>query len=150
MARAPRDWRSRLESLVRHHDRASCLRFLGETARPALESVVAELRGHDLDAVLDGDEEELVLRVREGEGVVFEYGVALRSYRMMQFAFVERPADEARRRHWFVEAWCSTTGERYDVLGLTRDALIDDLLSHYSRWVNAQTEPFEDESAGSA
>lgn len=144
VARAPRDWRQRLESLVRHHDRGSCLRFLSETVRPALDSVVVELRGHQLDAVLDGDAEEVSLRIREGEGVVFEYGVSLRSYRMMQFAFVERPADEARRRHWFVEAWCSTTGERYDVLGLTREALIDDLLAHYSRWVSAQTEPWED------
>ncbi|MEC8716689.1 MAG: hypothetical protein VXX81_02555, partial [Pseudomonadota bacterium] len=48
---------------------------------------------------------------------------------------------EAARRHWYAEAWCSTTGERYDVMGVDRHALIDDLLSHYSRWVAARTAP---------
>ena len=38
------DWRSRLKQLVRHHDRRAAEAFLRDTACPAFESVVLELR----------------------------------------------------------------------------------------------------------
>jgi len=74
------------------------------------------------------------------ETIVFEYGVMLRGYRTLTFALAQTPAQERRARHWLAEAWCSSTGERYNVLGLDRDAMIDELLTHYSRWLNALNE----------
>jgi choline/glycine/proline betaine transport protein len=134
------DWRKRLAHLARHHDRGAAARFLAGVARPALEKVALELRSHDQDVHMDQDDDRSVLQVIEDDHVVFEYGVQLRSYRTVTFAFVETPKEQERSRHWFVEAWCTSTGERYDVLGLGEEALIEDLLNHYSRWVNARNE----------
>ena len=99
--------------------------------------MVLELRALDVHAELRDDAEALAVEVIDDSGdeplVLFAYGVQLRSYRTMTFTVLE-PQKEAARRHWYAEAWCSTTGERYDVMGVDRHALIDDLLSHYSRW----------------
>jgi choline/glycine/proline betaine transport protein len=145
VARASQDWRRRLAHLVRHHDRTTALRYLQETARPAFESVLMELRGHDQRARLIEEDDGVLLQVlaADEETVVFEYGVRLHSYRTMTFALGQTPGRVPL--HWYAEAWCSTTGERYDVLGLERYALIDELLSHYSRWVNALNEPWDEE-----
>ena len=78
--------------------------------------------------------------ITEPDGARFEYGVRPRGYRTLTFAMVETPAEEARHRYWCAEAWCSVTGEQYDVLGLTKEQVIDDLLAHYSRWISARTE----------
>jgi hypothetical protein len=81
-----------------------------------------------------------VLRVLDGEAVVFEYGITACSYRTPAFAFVESGSVDRRSRHWLAEVWCSATGERYDVLGLERGSLIDDLLASYSRWIGGSIE----------
>ncbi|MDZ7827253.1 MAG: BCCT family transporter [Gammaproteobacteria bacterium] len=148
VARAPRHWRHRLEALVLHHDRATVQRFIEETARPAFESVAMELRTHDVDALLDEAEDQLVLRVLDGEAVVFEYAITARSYRTPAFAFVESGTVDRQSRHWLAEAWCSATGERYDVLGLERESLIDDLLASYSRWIGGSTDALRGELVG--
>jgi choline/glycine/proline betaine transport protein len=148
VARARRHWRHRLEALVRHHDRAAVQRFIEATARPAFESVAMELRTHAVDALLDEAEDQLVLRVLDGEAVVFEYAITARSYRTPAFAFVASGSVDRRSRHWLAEVWCSATGERYDVLGLERESLIDDLLASYSRWIGGSTEALRGELLG--
>ena len=40
--------------------------------------------------------------------------------------FVLEQAEGGRAAALVCEAWCSTTGERYDVMGVDRHALIDD------------------------
>lgn len=140
VARAGLDWRQRLGHLVRHHDRKSAWRYIEETVAPALASVREELAAHGIEAVVEQDEEGVSLHVTEIGGERFAYGVRLRSYRMVTFAFVETPAADARHRHYYAEAWCNLTAEEYDVMGLSRAQIIDDLLGHYSRWVNARTE----------
>jgi len=135
------DWRKRLGHLVRRHDRNSAKRFLSTVVGPALAKVEQELARHGLEALVETDPDAVTLRIEESEGDGFAYGVRLRSYRTVTFAFVETPAQEERSRHWCAEAWCSATGESYDVLGLGQEQLIDDLLAHYSRWVAARTHP---------
>jgi choline/glycine/proline betaine transport protein len=141
VARVGMDWRQRLAQLVRHHDRRSVERFLEHSVVPALGSVERELVSHGIAASVVRDDDGVRLAVRESDGERFEYGVRLRGYRMVTFAFVETPAADERHRHWYAEAWCSVAADQYDVLGLTREQLIDDLLAHYSRWVNARTSP---------
>ncbi len=141
VARAGLDWRKRLDHLVRHHDRKSAGRFIEQTVAPALASVREELAGHGIDASVVRDDDGIALEVQEADGETFSYGARLRSYRLVTFAFVETPAADARNRHWFVEAWCSVTRDQYDILGLSREQIIDDLIGHYSRWVHARTAP---------
>ncbi|MEE4383516.1 MAG: BCCT family transporter [Pseudomonadales bacterium] len=135
------DWRKRLGHLVRRHDHGTAQRFLGTVVAPALGKVAEELGRHGVEATVEREPDAVTLRIEEATGDGFVYGVRLRSYRTVTFAFVETPAQEARSRHWYAEAWCSATGESYDVLGLAQEQLIDDLLAHYSRWVAARTHP---------
>ena len=57
------DWRRRLKQLVRHHDRRAAEAFLRDTACPAFESVVLELRALDVHAELRDDAEALAVEV---------------------------------------------------------------------------------------
>jgi len=139
VARSGLDWRQRLGHLVRHHDRRSARQFIEDTVVPALASVREELDGHGLTASVEQDDEGVRLEIKEADGERFAYGVRLRSYRMVTFAWVETPDADVRHRHWYAEAWCNLTAEEYDVLGLSRAQIIDDLLGHYSRWLNART-----------
>jgi choline/glycine/proline betaine transport protein len=108
---------------------------------PALASVEAELVSHGVAASVVRQDDGVHIAIREADGERFQYGVRLRSYRMLTFAFVEPPAADERHRHWYAEAWCSIGVDLYDVLGLTSGQIIDDLLAHYSRWVSARTTP---------
>ena len=73
--------------------------FLRDTACPAFESVVLELRALDVHAELRDDAEALAVEVIDDSGdeslVLFAYGVQLRSYRTMTFTVLE-PQKEAR------------------------------------------------------
>jgi choline/glycine/proline betaine transport protein len=140
VARDDAPWRERLAQLVRHHDRATALRWLAETARPALESFATELQRHGARAHVEVGSEAIALHVGDDGWASFGYGIALRSYGATE-AESAGPAPPAR--HWCAEAWTQPGDARYDMLGASEQAVLDDLLAHYSRWLAARAEPLD-------
>jgi len=133
------NWKDRLAHLVRSYDRVQVERFLRDTVRPALQTVAEELREHNLEATLKHDEDAEELHVQEAGGVEFTYTVRMRGHKPATFAFAEAPDERnALPRDWFAEASNSSTRERYDVMGLTREQVIADFLAHYGGHVNVR------------
>ncbi|RKK03285.1 BCCT family transporter [Pseudoroseomonas wenyumeiae] len=124
-------WQRQLHGILAHPRRPEAERFLRDTARPVLESVAAELRQRGLEAEVTVREDRLQLTAMPGSPEEFQYGVRLRRYETPSYAYMEREKDH---EHFFrAEVFLETGGQDYDVMGFTREELMQDVLQQYDR-----------------
>ena len=127
-------WRQRLGTLLNQPTRDRALSFLKGTAIPALEEVAEEIRSRGMDAQVTSEDEDAMLTVTHGAEDEFHYGVALKAVRSPAFAITELEGKEAERRKvWRVEVALREGGQRYDIMGYTKEQVIADLLAQYER-----------------
>ncbi|WBV42864.1 BCCT family transporter [Pseudoroseomonas cervicalis] len=132
--RQGRSWQRQLQGILAHPTRQAGLGFVANTAAPALEAVAAELRGRGLSAEVEAREDRLRLVTMPGAPEEFRYGIRLRRYAMPSFAYFEsRPEQEQREHYWRAEVFLEDGSQDYDVMDLTREELIQDVLSQYER-----------------
>lgn len=132
-ARSHGGWQRRLRNLVMFPRRAHVNRFLAEVVLPAGEAVAEELRKQGLSArVESGDDQRIRLEVSHGSEVDFVYEVRPRAY--VQPSFVMLEGDEREERKYFrAEVHLLEGGQDYDVMGWSRDEVIDDILDQYEQ-----------------
>ncbi|MDJ0387935.1 BCCT family transporter [Roseomonas sp. E05] len=127
-------WQRQLHGILAHPHKAEVLRFLEETAAPALEAVAAELRGRGLSAELHRREGRLRLVSMPGALEEFQYGVRLREYAMPSFTYFESAPERERHEHYYrAEVFLEEGSQDYDVMGYTREEMIQDVLAQYDR-----------------
>jgi choline/glycine/proline betaine transport protein len=108
-------WKQRLGVLLHQPSRARALAFMKEAVAPALER-------------------EAVLTISHGSEDEFHYGVSLRSVPIPSFAITALEGErEGPDRTWRAEVSLREGGQRYDILGYTKDQVIADLLGQYER-----------------
>ncbi len=130
-ARSPGGWQRRLRNMVMFPRRAHVNRFLDEVVQPACLAVTEELRKQGLTAeVQSGDDHRVRLEVRHGAEVDFVYEVHPRAY--VQPSFVMLEGDE-ERKYFRAEVHLLEGGQDYDVMGWSRDEVIDDILDQYEQ-----------------
>jgi choline/glycine/proline betaine transport protein len=61
----------------------------------------------------------------------FQYGLRLRRYEMPSYSYMDR--DTPDEPFFRAEVFLETGGQDYDVLGFTRDELMQDVLQQYDR-----------------
>jgi choline/glycine/proline betaine transport protein len=128
-------WQQRLTSIVHHFGKADIEDFIATTARPALESVSAEMRESGYAPELVEDPDCINLTVPHGERGSFRYTIRSRPFLLPSFVWAEsRKAHEAEPRHFRAMARTSEGENPHDVTGFTRDQLINDLLNRYARF----------------
>lgn len=132
-ARSPGGWQRRLRNMVMFPRRAHVNRFLAEVVLPAGEAVAEELRKQGLSArVESGDDQRIRLEVSHGSEVDFVYEVRPRAY--VQPSFVMLEGDEREERKYFrAEVHLLEGGQDYDVMGWSRDEVIEDILDQYEQ-----------------
>lgn len=124
-------WQRRLRNLVMFPRRAHVNRFLDEVVQPACLAVADELRKQGLTGeVQSGDDHRVRLEVRHGAEVDFVYEVHPRAYVRPSFVMLE--GDE-ERKYFRAEVHLHEGGQDYDVMGWSRDEVIDDILDQYER-----------------
>ena len=133
--RATRNWQRQLQGILNHPSRSEVVRFMDETARPALEEVAEELRKRDLLAEVDVRDDRIRLRVAPDAPEAFAYGIRMRRYDLPSYSFIE---SAARRRHeadhyYRAEIFLSEGSQDYDVMGFSKEEMIQDVLSQYDR-----------------
>ncbi|WP_312794490.1 choline BCCT transporter BetT [Tianweitania sp.] len=133
--RATRNWQRQLQGILNHPSRSEVTRFMDETARPALEDVAEELRKRDLLADVDVRDDRIRLRVAPDAPEAFGYGIRMRRYDLPSYSFIE---SAARRRHeadhyYRAEVFLAEGSQDYDVMGFSKEELIQDVLSQYDR-----------------
>ncbi len=129
------NWQRRLRTMVHHPRRAEVAQFLREVVKPALAEVAAELRRQDIDAsVVQGEDGRVWLTVGNGGDNAFFYSVRPRAYEPPSFVMRDtrnKRMDELR--YYRAEVHLKEGGQGYDVMGWSRDDMINDVLEQYQR-----------------
>jgi choline/glycine/proline betaine transport protein len=128
-----RSWRQRLEQLLAYPSLRQVTQFLDRTVRPALDDVAAEFRNQGYEVELGtmtnayGIEEPL-LRVSMDTFRAFHYQVAVVEAPVPMFSGrMSRETDVYYR----LEVFTQTGSGGYDLMGLTQQQVIDDVLERY-------------------
>lgn len=131
-------WQRRLALMLNAPDRRDIERFLAVDAEPALEQVARELTNRGRPASVEAaDNSSLALR-SPAEGVRdFVYGIVVTSIPVANFALA---AGEPERR-FEARTYFSSGGSGYDVMGLTREQLIADVLAQFERYLQLTHSP---------
>ena len=128
-----RSWKQRLEQLRSYPSLRQVSQFLDRTVRPALDEVAAEFRnqGYDVEQEVMPDAhgiDEPVLRVSMDAFRAFHYQVAIVDAPVPMFSGrMTRETDIYYR----LEVFTQTGSGGYDLMGLTRQQVIDDVLERY-------------------
>ncbi len=128
-----RSWRQRLEQLRAFPSLRQAVQFLDRTVRPALDDVAAEFRSQGYDVELGtmtnaSGLEEPVLRVRMEGFRAFQYQVAIVEAPVPMFSGrMTRETDVYYR----LEVFTQTGSGGYDLIGLSKQQVIDDVLERY-------------------
>lgn len=128
-----RSWKQRLEQLRAFPSRREATQFLDRTVRPALDDVAAEFRkqGYDVERGVQNNAsgiEEPLLRVAMDAFRDFHYQVAIVEAPVPMFSGrMSRETDVYYR----LEVFTQTGSGGYDLMGLTRQQVIDDVLERY-------------------
>ena len=128
-----RSWKQRLEQMRSYPSLRQVTQFLDRTVRPALDEVAAEFRnqGYDVerDVMLNAhDIEEPVLRVSMETFRDFHYQVAIVEAPVPMFSGrMSRETD----LYYRLEVFTQTGSGGYDLMGLTKQQVIDDVLERY-------------------
>ncbi|MCL7462749.1 choline BCCT transporter BetT [Pseudomonas sp. NW5] len=129
--RSPGGWQRRLRNLVMFPRRAHVNRFLDEVVQPACLAVAEELRKQNLvGEVQSGDDHRVRLEVRHGSEVDFVYEVRPRAYVQPSFVMLE---GNEERKYFRAEVHLLEGGQDYDVMGWSRDEVIEDILDQYEQ-----------------
>lgn len=128
-----RSWKQRLEQLRAYPTLRQVTQFLERTVRPALDEIAAEFRnqGYDVERQVMMNAhgiEEPVLRVSMESFRDFHYQVAVVEAPVPMFTGrMSRETDVYYR----LEVFTQTGSGGYDMMGLTRQQVIDDVLERY-------------------
>ncbi|MCG5499226.1 BCCT family transporter [Ectothiorhodospira lacustris] len=132
---SPLSWQSRLRAIVHQPRRNEVMRYIQEAVKPALEAVAEELRKQNRDAHTGvGEDGRCWVEVRHGEEIDFFYSVRPRAYEPPTFVMRDTRSQRAEALKYFhAEVHLSEGGQDYDVMGWSKDAIINDVLEHYER-----------------
>lgn len=128
-----RSWKQRLEQMRAFPTLRQVTQFLNRTVRPALDEVAAEFRnqGYEVDRevmINDHGIEEPVLRVSMDTFRAFHYQVAVVEAPVPMFTGrMSRETD----LYYRLEVFTQTGSGGYDLMGLNRQQVIDDVLERY-------------------
>lgn len=128
-----RSWKQRLEHLRAYPTLRQVTQFLDRTVGPALDEVVAEFRQQGYDVIRESSVntrgvEEPMLRVSMDSFRDFHYHVAIVEAPVPMFSGrMTREIDVYYR----LEVFTQTGSGGYDLMGLTKQQVMDDVLNRY-------------------
>lgn len=132
-----RSWQQRLHTMVNFPRRAHINRFLDEVVSPACNEIADELRkqGFDVEVQSSGDS-QVQLEVQHDSEARFLYEVRARAYLLPDFinqGDEEEGSEREERKYFRAEVHLMEGGQDYDIMGWSRDEVIEDILSQYEQ-----------------
>ena len=127
-------WKRRLSQAV--HSRDEVYRFMNDVVRPAISEVseVFREKGLAVDAQLDPGNASLSLEIGHGEQHRFLYQVLMRGYFTPSFARAGMGGLHLKNRRYFrAEVHLAEGSQDYDLMGYTKEQIINDMLDQYER-----------------
>ncbi len=128
-------WKRRLQILAHHPKRAEVERFLRETVAPAFREVATELERQNLNTrVEEGEDGRIWIEVLHGEEADFYYSVRPRQYEPPAFVLDDTRKERVEAlKYYRAEVHLKEGGLDYDIMGLSREEIIHDVIDHYER-----------------
>ena len=129
-------WKRRLSQAVHFPSRDEVYRFMNDVVRPAISEVseVFREKGLAVDAQLDPGNASLSLEIGHGEQHRFLYQVLLRGYFTPSFARAGMGGLHLKNRRYFrAEVHLAEGSQDYDLMGYTKEQIINDMLDQYER-----------------
>ena len=133
------DWKTRLKTLVTTPHKKEVLAFIDKTVTPALNEVADELKKQNVDARVErGEDGRAWLEVRhDGDHIDFFYSARPQAYEPTALTLrdVDTKKDESKK-YYRVEIHLGEGGQDYDIMGWTKETILNDVLEQYSRHVS--------------
>ncbi|WP_213154882.1 choline BCCT transporter BetT [Pseudomonas aeruginosa] len=129
-------WKRRLSQAVHFPSRDEVYRFMNDVVRPAISEVSGVFRekGLAVDAQLDPGNASLSLEIGHGEQHRFLYQVLMRGYFTPSFARAGMGGLHLKNRRYFrAEVHLAEGSQDYDLMGYTKEQIINDMLDQYER-----------------
>lgn len=131
-------WQRRLRSMVMFPRRSHVNRFIEEVILPAFDEVAEELRKQGYSVEVESSEDKRCkLEVQHNIEANFVYEVRARAYIRPDFMSQDDTEDEAEareeRKYFRAEVHLMEGGQDYDIMGWSRDEVIDDILDQYEQ-----------------
>ncbi|MCO3736733.1 BCCT family transporter [Pseudomonas aeruginosa] len=129
-------WKRRLSQAVHFPSRDEVYRFMNDVVRPAISEVseVFREKGLAVDAQLDPGNASLSLEIGHGEQHRFLYQVLMRGYFTPSFARAGMGGLHLKNRRYFrAEVHLAEDSQDYDLMGYTKEQIINDMLDQYER-----------------
>ncbi len=131
------DWKSRLKTLVSMPQKKEVLKFIDSSVTPALNEVSTEFKKQGLDArVQRGEDGRAWLEIRHDDHIDFFYSARPQAYEptaLIMRDAVEKAEDA--KKYYRIEVHLGEGGQDYDIMGWTKDTILNDVLEQYSRHV---------------
>ncbi|MDJ0359876.1 choline BCCT transporter BetT [Rhodococcus sp. H29-C3] len=125
-------WRHRLSRVLRFPGEDRVREFGREVVLPSFNEVVEEMRAQGIDArcgPVDDTEDLYELEVGADHAHPFRYQVWRRKVAVPSFGLtLPRTEDEYYRMEVYLDGG---SGQGYDIMGYTKDQVIEDILDHY-------------------
>lgn len=129
-------WKRRLSQAVHFPSRDEVYRFMNDVVRPAISEVseVFREKGLAVDAQLDPGNASLSLEIGHGDQHRFLYQVLMRGYFTPSFARAGMGGLHLKNRRYFrAEVHLAEGSQDYDLMGYTKEQIINDMLDQYER-----------------
>ncbi|MFT0213411.1 choline BCCT transporter BetT [Pseudomonas sp. F1_0610] len=124
-------WQRRLRNLVMFPRRSHVNRFIDEVVEPAFNEVKVELEKQSITVIVDKTKSNKVrLEVDHNDEVNFIYEVRPRAYTQPSFMIED---DQEDRKYFRAEVHLTEGGQDYDVMGWSREEIIEDILDQYEQ-----------------
>ncbi|HCX66319.1 choline BCCT transporter BetT [Parvibaculum sp.] len=135
-------WRQRIARATSFPSLKQVHRFMAEEVKPAMLEIKETLAKNGFPATVTEDDEHMEISVDMGEAQNFVYQVW--PVRCTMPSFVMRPQQTASD-YYRVEPYLSEGSLEYDLMGYTKEQMIDDILDQFERhmhFLHTQREAF--------
>ena len=131
-----RSWQQRLHTMVNFPRRAHINRFLEEVVTPACNEVADELRRQGYNVDITSGDSRIQLVVQHSPEDIFIYQVRARTYLLPDFinqGGEDEDNTREERKYFRAEVHLREGGQDYDIMGWSRDEVIEDILTQYEQ-----------------
>jgi choline/glycine/proline betaine transport protein len=132
----PGGWKRRISQAVHFPTRDEVYRYMVDVVSPAIAEVseVFREKGLQVDSDLDLGNLEIGLEIGHGAQHPFLYQVSMRGYFTPSFARAGMGGLHLKNRRYFrAEVHLSEGSQDYDLMGYSKEQIINDMLDQYER-----------------
>ncbi|TDX32875.1 choline/glycine/proline betaine transport protein [Modicisalibacter xianhensis] len=134
--RGHRSWTQRLSRAMSFPSHRQTRRFMNEVAKPAMEEVCQALSQQGVEASIhegEGNNEHLSLNVPLADEQDFTYQLWPRRFSTPSFAI---RAQQSNADYYRLEVYLQEGSQGYDLMGYSKEQVIEDILDQYERHLN--------------